>query len=63
MGRTKWYETIEAMQKDLDNYLKHYNNKRPHQGRTMKSRTPNEVFIKELPKPENEEGSSGKKAA
>ncbi len=27
MGRKKWYESIEAMQKDLDVFLKEYNNK------------------------------------
>ena len=45
MGRKKWYETIEEMQKDLDVYLVHYNTKRPHQGRNMKGRTPHKVFI------------------
>jgi len=29
-GRTKWYETLDGMQKDLDEYLLQYNNKRPH---------------------------------
>jgi hypothetical protein len=31
-GRTKWYEALEEMQKDLDAYLVSYNTKRP--GRT-----------------------------
>ncbi len=43
-GRTKWYESIEEMQKDLDVYLKTYNEKRPHQGRLMNGRTPAEMF-------------------
>ena len=30
MGRKKWYETIEEMQKDLDAFLVVYNTKRPH---------------------------------
>jgi hypothetical protein len=32
-GRTKWYEALEEMQKDLDVYLVSYNTKRSHQGR------------------------------
>ncbi len=39
-GRTTWYETVEKMQKDLDVYLETYNQRRPHQGRGMKGRTP-----------------------
>ncbi len=35
-GRTKWYEALEEMQQDLDDYLVTYNTKRPHQGRNMK---------------------------
>jgi len=44
MGRKKFYESIEEMQKDLDLYLKQYNESRPHQGRYMKGRTPYQVF-------------------
>ena len=40
MGRKKWYETFEEMQKDLDAFLILYNTKRPYQGRNMKCRTP-----------------------
>ena len=43
-GRTTWYETVEEMQKDLDVYLETYNQRRPHQGRGMKGRTPYAVF-------------------
>jgi transposase InsO family protein/transposase-like protein len=50
-GRTKWYESLKEMQKDLDKYLEHYNNKRPHQGRKMNGQTPYKVFVKGLPKP------------
>jgi len=39
-GRTKFYESIDEMQTDLDVYLYHYNNERAHQGRNMKGRTP-----------------------
>lgn len=44
MGRTKWYESLEEMQKDLQVFLKDYNEKRPHQGRGMNGRTPYRVF-------------------
>ncbi|QOR37146.1 IS481 family transposase [Billgrantia diversa] len=49
-GRTKWYEALEEMQQDLDDYLATYNTKRPHQGRNMKGATPYAVFKKGLPK-------------
>jgi transposase InsO family protein len=49
-GRTKWYDSVEEMQKDLDDYLVGYNTKRPHQGRGMKGRTPEKVFLAGLPK-------------
>jgi transposase InsO family protein len=50
MGRKKWYETVEEMQKDLDAFLVLYNTKRPHQGIGMNGRTPETVFKKGLPK-------------
>lgn len=49
-GRTKWYESLEEMQKDLDTFLVYYNQKRPHQGRKMNGQTPYKVFLKGLPK-------------
>ena len=52
MGRTKWYENIEEMRKDLEAYLKHYNHERTHQGRNMSGRTPYQAFIDGLPKNE-----------
>ena len=48
MGRTKWYESIEEMQEDLNAFLKHYNHERPHQGRGMNGRTPYQVFLEGL---------------
>jgi len=30
--RTKFYDSLEALQSDLDAYLEYYNNERPHQG-------------------------------
>jgi len=49
-GRTKWYKTVEEMQKDLDAYLVIYNEKRPHQGRMMEGRTPLAMFKRGIPK-------------
>jgi len=49
-GRTKWYETVEEMQKDLDAYLVTYNQKRPHQGRLMEGETPLAMFKRGIPK-------------
>ena len=43
-SRTKWYETIEEMQKDLDEFLISYNTRRAHQGLGMNGRTPYQVF-------------------
>jgi len=62
-GRQKWYDTVEEMQKDLDSYLEHYNNKRTHQGRNMKGRTPYKAFLDGLPKTKKEEVKKTKKAA
>lgn len=50
MGRTKWYESVEQMQADLDTYLKQYNTQRPHQGRNMKGKTPYDIFKSGLTK-------------
>lgn len=63
MGRKKWYESIEEMQKDLEEYLKHYNEKRSHQGRNMKGRTPLKAFLDCLPKQKKEGTIKPKKAA
>lgn len=43
-GRTKFYETVDEMQIDLDEFLAFYNAERPHQGRNMNGRRPLEVF-------------------
>jgi len=59
-GRSKWYESIDQMQADLDEYLAQYNNKRPHQGRNMNGQTPYAVFKKGLPKTAT---TQGRKAA
>lgn len=49
-GRRTWFETIDEMQKVLDEYLVAYNTRRPHQGRGMNGRTPITVFKAGLPK-------------
>jgi transposase InsO family protein len=48
-GRTTWYETVEEMQRDLDEYLVRYNTLRPHQGLNMNGRTPYQAFLEGLP--------------
>lgn len=49
-GREKWYESVDEMQSELDEYLIRYNTKRPHQGRNMGGKTPYDMFVKGLPK-------------
>lgn len=43
-GRKTWFETIDEMQRVLDDYLVGYNTSRPHQGRGMQGRTPLQAF-------------------
>ncbi len=38
--RKKIYETLDELQKDLDDWLYHYNNERTHQGKMCCGRTP-----------------------
>jgi transposase InsO family protein len=54
-GRSKWYDSVDDMQKDLEVYLKKYNQKRTHQGRNMKGRTPYQAFIDGIVKPGTKE--------
>jgi len=63
MGRKKFYEGIDEMQKDLDAWLVHYNTKRPHQGRGMNGTTPTDRFVRCLPKPKKPKEDKMKKAA
>lgn len=44
-GRKKWYDSLSEMQSDLDEWLTHYNQKRPHQGYNMNGRVPLKVFL------------------
>jgi transposase InsO family protein len=64
MGRKKWYESVEEMQKDLEAYLHTYNNDRPHQGRNMNGRTPYKAFVDGIVDPDKlSESKKLKKAA
>jgi len=63
MGRKKWYESIQEMQKDLEQYLKHYNHERTHQGRNMAGRTPYQAFMDGITKTDKEQRGQLKKAA
>ena len=42
--RKKIYQTIEDLQKDVDDWLKYYNNDRPHSGKYCYGKTPLETF-------------------
>ncbi len=43
--RKKLYDSIEALQTDLDDWLQHYNHERTHQGKMCCGRTPIETMI------------------
>jgi len=62
-GWTKFYESVDEMQTDLDAFMLIYNTKRPHQGRNMNGRTPLTVFKDGLPKPQKTKEEKPKKAA
>jgi|SRR5579863_632725 len=47
--RRKLYDTLDQLQKDLDEWMKHYNMERPHSGRYCYGKTPMETFIESLP--------------
>jgi hypothetical protein len=46
--RRKLYTTLEEMQRDLDQWLKYYNNERTHSGRYCYGKTPMETFKESL---------------
>jgi len=50
--RRKLYQSIEALQEDLDKWLEYYNNERPHSGRYCFGKTPMQTWLdsKELAK-------------
>jgi len=43
--RKKVYDSLDALQADLDDWIDHYNNKRTHQGKMCCGRTPFETMI------------------
>lgn len=43
--RRKIYNTLEELQADLDEFLRHYNTERPHQGRWCYGKTPMQTFL------------------
>lgn len=43
--RKKLYATLEELQKDLDEWIKYYNNERTHQGKVCCGRTPLETLL------------------
>ena len=43
--RKKIYETIDSLQKDLDEWLQYYNNNRTHQGKMCCCRTPIQTLV------------------
>jgi transposase InsO family protein len=42
--RKKLYKSLEALQADLDQWIEHYNNERPHSGRYCYGKTPRQTF-------------------
>jgi len=42
--RKKLYQELETLQADLDQWLEHYNNERPHSGRYCFGKTPMQTF-------------------
>jgi len=42
--RKKLYQELETLQADLDQWLEHYNNERPHSGRYCYGKTPMQTF-------------------
>jgi transposase InsO family protein len=43
--RKKAYTQLQDLQKDLDEWLSHYNTKRPHQSQTCKGQTPQQTLL------------------
>ncbi|MFO9680718.1 IS3 family transposase, partial [Legionella pneumophila serogroup 8] len=43
----KIYESIDELQKDLDEWMDYYNNQRTHQGKMCCGRTPMQTLIEE----------------
>jgi hypothetical protein len=47
--RKKIYGSIDELQSDLDDWVKSYNEERPHQGRWCFSKTPIQTFLDTTP--------------
>jgi len=47
--RRKIYRGLEELQGDLDDWLREYNEVRPHQGRWCYGKTPLKTFVDALP--------------
>jgi transposase InsO family protein len=47
--RKKLYETLEDLQADLDEWMREYNEERPHQGRWCFGKTPMQTFLDSVP--------------
>jgi len=43
--RKKVYESVDQLQKDLDDWLEYYNNERTYQGKMCCGRTPMETLL------------------
>lgn len=43
--RTKWYNSIDELQHDINDWLVYYNFHRPHQGYRTKGKTPAQLFL------------------
>jgi hypothetical protein len=47
--RKKLYTGLDDLQKDLDEWIRHYNEERPHSGRYCYGKTPMQTFAESLP--------------
>jgi transposase InsO family protein len=47
--RKKIYHTIDELQADLDDWVRSYNEERPHQGRWCFGKTPMQTFLDAMP--------------
>ena len=54
--RQKWYESIGELQRDLDIFIRKYNEERSHRGYRTKDRTPLQTLRDWIKKPNREKG-------
>ena len=54
--REKWYESVEELQKDLDVFIRKYNEERCHQGYRTKGRTPLQTLRDWMKNPNKQKG-------